>query len=404
MDQLSYYQKGMESLLEVIQDLSHAKSLDEIIEVTRVAARELTGADGATFVLRDQDKCYYVDENAIGPLWKGKRFPLQTCISGWAMLNRKSVAIEDIYQDPRIPMDAYRPTFVKSLLMVPIRKEQPIGAIGNYWANHHTATNEQIKLLEALANSTSIALENIKHYNELKEVNKSLEHSIQVRDEFMSITAHELRTPLSSIKLQLQMVNRKLSDQQVKGNLDISLGQVDRLAKLVEQLLDVSRIQLGKIDLNYTKTNCTELLNQVVTLFKPQIEQAGGKIDSKIDEGIWAECDSMKLEQITINLLSNIVKHAPKSDVHVLLETRKDETLILTIQDHGPGIPLDVQKRLFQRYERGDSPRYVSGFGLGLFITKSLVEAHGGTITLTSELKAGTKIVVEVPLTSNKIS
>jgi diguanylate cyclase (GGDEF)-like protein len=137
--------------------------------VVRVAARELAGADGATFVLRDGERCFYADEYAIAPLWKGQKFPLEACISGWAMLNRKQVAIEDIYADDRIPHDAYRPTFVKSLVMVPIRRVDPLGAIGLYWASHHAATEKEIGLAQALADSTAVAMEHVKALSDLKE-------------------------------------------------------------------------------------------------------------------------------------------------------------------------------------------------------------------------------------------
>ena len=112
--------RGEKRLVQVIQDLSSAKSLDEIMVLVRSAAREIVQSDGATFVLKDIEFCFYPDEDAISPLWKGQRFPLHSCISGWAMLNKKSVVINDIYQDPRIPIDAYKPTFVKSLAKVPI--------------------------------------------------------------------------------------------------------------------------------------------------------------------------------------------------------------------------------------------------------------------------------------------
>ena len=128
----------------------------------RSAARRLTGADGATFVLRDEGECFYADEEAIAPLWKGKRFPFQSCISGWAMLNRKPAVIEDIYADARIPHDAYRPTFVRSLVMVPIRTMDPVGAIGIYWAQRHAATEQEVGLARALADSTAVALQNVR--------------------------------------------------------------------------------------------------------------------------------------------------------------------------------------------------------------------------------------------------
>ncbi len=138
-------------LVGVIQRLSLARSLPEVQRIVRTAARRLTGADGATFVLRDGLNCHYADEDAISPLWKGQRFPLEMCISGWSMMHKRAVAIEDIYLDDRIPHEAYRPTFVKSLAMVPIRQLDPLGAIGNYWTTQHKPTEQELQLLQALA-------------------------------------------------------------------------------------------------------------------------------------------------------------------------------------------------------------------------------------------------------------
>jgi diguanylate cyclase (GGDEF)-like protein len=163
------YVDGMERLLQAVQELSLTRSLAEIQRLVRSSARELTGCDGATFVLRDNDKCYYAEEDAIAPLWKGSRFPIETCISGWAMLNRQAAIIPDIYRDSRIPQNLYRPTFVKSLVMVPIRRLDPIGAIGNYWAYHHEPSEQEVRLLQALADSTSIAMENVQVYSELEQ-------------------------------------------------------------------------------------------------------------------------------------------------------------------------------------------------------------------------------------------
>lgn len=114
----------------------------------------------------------YADEDAISPLWKGHRFPMTDCISGWAMLNKECAVTEDIYADSRIPQDAYRPTFVKSLAMVPIPTSVPVGAIGNYWARHR-ATDGEVKLLRALAELTSVAMENVQLYAELQKKMRS---------------------------------------------------------------------------------------------------------------------------------------------------------------------------------------------------------------------------------------
>jgi diguanylate cyclase (GGDEF)-like protein len=160
----------MERLLTAVQELSLARGLADVQRIVRTVARELTNCDGATFVLNDKGQfCHYLDEDAIEPLWKGRRFAQEVCISGWVMRHRVPAIIPDIYADPRIPADAYRPTFVKSLAMVPIRTLDPIGAIGNYWASYHAPTVMDVRLLQALADATSVAMENVAVYTELEE-------------------------------------------------------------------------------------------------------------------------------------------------------------------------------------------------------------------------------------------
>ncbi len=163
------YLRGMERLLQAVQELSLARSLGEIQRIVRHSARDVVGCDGITFVLRDDDMCYYADEDAIAPLWKGSRFAMAACVSGWVMLNGTAAVIPDIYLDPRVPHEAYRPTFVKSLVMVPIRRMRPVGAIGAYWATERDATPREVALLQALADSTSIAMENIQLYAQLEQ-------------------------------------------------------------------------------------------------------------------------------------------------------------------------------------------------------------------------------------------
>lgn len=169
-------QQAMLRLLHVIQELSLAATLAEVQTIVRGAVRDLAQCDGATFVLRDGDQCYYADEDAISPLWKGMRFPMEACISGWAMLHREHVVLRDIYLDERIPHAAYRPTFVRSLVMMPIRTMAPIGALGAYWADEHEATEHEVALLRALADATSLALEKVSIHEELqREVQLAVE-------------------------------------------------------------------------------------------------------------------------------------------------------------------------------------------------------------------------------------
>jgi GAF domain-containing protein len=144
---------------DTTERLDAAATLEEVQRIVRTTARSLLGAHGATLVLLDGDLCYYADEDSMSPLWKGQRFPAVNCISGWAMLNRATVAVHDIRFDERIPQEAYRPTFVRSLVMAPILRPDAIGAIGCYWAVPHTASEWERSALQALALAAGDALD-----------------------------------------------------------------------------------------------------------------------------------------------------------------------------------------------------------------------------------------------------
>lgn len=145
----------------MVRRLSIAQSFAEVMEIVTHAARTLLGADGITFVVREGDLCHYAEEDSISPLWRGRRFPMKACISGWCMLERRAAVIPDIYQDHRIPQDAYRPTFVRSLAMVPVRQDDPIAAIGAYWARTRKTSASEVELLQCIANAAALAIKYI---------------------------------------------------------------------------------------------------------------------------------------------------------------------------------------------------------------------------------------------------
>jgi signal transduction histidine kinase len=325
---------GMERLVAAVQELSLSRTLDEIMVVVRRAARELTKADGATFVLREDGNCFYADENAIAPLWKGKRFPLSTCISGWAMLHREPVVVPDIYKDDRIPVDAYRPTFVKSLVMVPIRTTQPVGAIGNYWATPHVATAEEVRLLQALADSTSVALENVRLLRETEQRLQQAQESLRTRDEFIDVASHELRTPLTSLLLELQLLRKSVMPGE-QAAVDRALGSSRRLSNLVELLIDTSSISVEGLQLS-------------------------------------------------------------RAPVEIAIEAGPARARLI-VRDHGKGIPQEDLARIFDRFERASPVRSYGGLGLGLFISRRIVEAHGGSIAVESAPGIGATFTVDLP-------
>ncbi len=146
-------------LLEVARlRLDTAGSQAEVIEIVRSCARNVVSADGVTFVLRDDSRCHYVEEDAIGPLWKGQKFPMTSCISGWAMMNRKTAVVPDIFQDDRIPHEVYRKTFVRSLVMAPVGFDTPVAAIGAYWSDKPLISPREVAAVETIAGLVGAAL------------------------------------------------------------------------------------------------------------------------------------------------------------------------------------------------------------------------------------------------------
>ncbi|HVY90944.1 MAG TPA: HWE histidine kinase domain-containing protein [Hyphomonadaceae bacterium] len=179
-------------LVSAIERLAGAKTAEDVIETLRTTVRALVDADGICVVLRDEGKCHYVEEDAIGPLWKGGKFPMETCISGWAMMHKKAAVIPDVFVDNRIPHAIYRETFVKSLVMTPIGRDEPIAALGAYWARHYDAPEEVVATLETLARAAATALENVHLAGVLKS---SLRLTELARDELH----HRLKNALSAV-------------------------------------------------------------------------------------------------------------------------------------------------------------------------------------------------------------
>lgn len=146
---------------QAVARLSAASSLDEVGNLLRETARRLIGSDGIALVLRDGDDCHYVEEDAVSPLWKGGRFPMSSCISGWTMIHRQTAVIPDILQDARIPQELYRRTFVRALVMAPIGSGTPVGALGAYWAQTYQPSPEEVDTVVALAAAAATALERL---------------------------------------------------------------------------------------------------------------------------------------------------------------------------------------------------------------------------------------------------
>jgi hypothetical protein len=396
---------SVDLLVTAVQELSLARDLETVMRIVRTAARKLTGADGATFVLREGDLCFYADEDAISPLWKGSRFPLHTCISGWAMVNRQAVVIDDIYNDPRVPVDAYRPTFVKSLAMVPIRTQDPIGAIGNYWATQHVPDPAEMKLLQSLADITAVTLENIELYRSLEarvqERTSQLEAANKELEAFSYSVSHDLRAPLRSIHGYLHI----LLENHLDGMSETGKGFAQRVmanAKHMNQLIDdmLAFFRMGQKPLIKTTVSVNDLVRDICKTAR-EAEDPTRNIDFSIQTLPPVQADSALLQQVWVNLISNAVKYTRRQE-RALIEIGFHEEageIIYYIKDNGVGFNMDYAHKLFGVFQRLHSPREFEGTGIGLSIVQRIIAKHGGSIRADAEEGNGATFYVGLPKT-----
>ena len=381
-------------MLSLAQDLSRARDLPSVMTVVRRAARAMLAADGVTFVLRDGQQVFYADEDAIAPLWKGRRFPASACVSGWAIAHRQTVVIPDIYTDPRVPVTAYASTFVKSMLMVPIRADDPVGAIGAYWAECRTATPREIAVLESLAGFAAVAVANA-------ELNQRAEEALAARDQWLGMTSHELRTPLTPARLHVEAALRALAAGRPAGELtsklERAMSSLDRLGRVVERLLDYSRFSQHGVLLDPEPLDLAALAREISEAFAEPARRAGAAIEVESAGPVHGTWDRLRLTDVCANLLSNAVTHARRGPIRV--ETTVDGGVArLVVRDQGGGIPREDHERVFQPFTRLDPN--APGVGLGLWLARQIVQAHRGRITLDSDVGSGTVVTVELPRTA----
>jgi two-component system CheB/CheR fusion protein len=386
-------------LIQVVQELSHAHDVASIVEIVRVAARELTGADGATFVLRDDDKCHYAEENAISPLWKGKRFPMSACISGWVMLNGKPAVIEDIYADPRIPAEAYRPTFVKSLAMVPVRRAAPIAAIGNYWATKRKPTDEEVEVLQALADSTSVAMENAELYAQLQaKIAVLAQREARIREQrdalevFTHSLAHDLKEPVRAIRSFAELMIEEPRELENVNAAERIRNAGDRMAMLIDTVFQYTQLD-DPASVSHDEFSLTHAAQVALKNLEPLIAARDARVTCEAMPAVTA--DLRLIAQLFENLISNAVCHGPHgTEVHISAE-RTGDGVRVSVRDNGPGIRKADQERIFEPFRRLTHDK--GHAGLGLAICRKIAALHGGEVECLSDVAEGARFDFTIP-------
>ena len=239
----------------------------------------------------------------------------------------------------------------------------------------------------------------------LKKVQHTLEEAVRARDEFLSIASHELKTPLTSLKLQAQMRRKILAKgdssafslDKLSTMIENDVRQIQRLARLIEDMLDISRINTGKLPIQRESFDLCTLVQDVVNRHRAQLESTGSSIETLCCDQAIGHWDRFRLEQVLINLLTNASRYGAGRPVSVSV-VKESQKVCLTVRDNGIGIAPENQERIFQRFERAVSASEISGLGLGLYISKQIVEMHGGKIGVESEFGKGSTFTVELPV------
>jgi signal transduction histidine kinase len=240
----------------------------------------------------------------------------------------------------------------------------------------------------------------------LLRLQRRAQDAIRVRDDFLSVAAHELKTPLTAMRLNLERTlyvtsrtpGESLPKATVERSLAPALRQLDQLRKLLDTLLDVSRLTSHRLNLEIGATDLVEIARDVGMRLEAPAKAAGVELRMELpNEPVILFGDRLRLEQVFNNLLINAIKYGEGKPVHMRVEQQSDMAS-LTVNDQGIGIAPQDQARIFNRFERATTARQSDSLGLGLFITKEIVTAHGGTITVSSELGRGTTFQVLLPL------
>ncbi len=390
-------------LVTVIKELSTAYTEPEVYKIVASAARILANANGSAFVKKDGDFCFYIEEDSREPLWKGGRFPLKQCITGWVMLNKEPAFIEDIYKDSRIPLELYKPTYIRSLAALPIFSENPKAAFCSYWDKNYSPTSNEVQLLQTLADAAAISLQNIELMNDLenrvKERTAQLESANRELEAFSYSVSHDLRAPIRAIDGFTRILTEDHSDSLGEDGLrvcKIIRDNTHKMGQLIDDLLSFSR--LSRAEIQKSEVDMGTMANSVYhELTTPEMRK---RISFSIDNLPFAYGDATMLRQVWVNLISNAIKFSSKNEfsqieINCVLN---EKYLIYCIKDNGVGFDMRYYRKMFGVFQRLHSIQDFEGTGVGLAIVQRVIHRHGGEVWAEGEVGKGAAFSFSLPV------
>ncbi|HEX8819471.1 MAG TPA: GAF domain-containing protein [Archangium sp.] len=324
---------------------------------------------------------------------------LQVLESGRALLVPEvtEVMLDEVSIDARHQrvLEHLRP---RSVMVVPlIARERSLGVLTVVSQDPlRRYTKHDLTLLEDLARRAALAVDNARLF-------RRAEQAVRERDDFVAMATHELRTPLSALSLQLAALQRSVdtghppTPERLHQSLVTAQRQTERLERLVNDLLDVSRISTGQLHLEPEEVELSAMVHWLVTRFEDKLAEAGVVAEVHTAGPVVARVDRLRVEQVLMNLLSNAAKYAPGLPVELRLE-REERWVALSVMDHGPGISPEAQARIFEPYQRASGKHSRHSLGLGLYVARQIARAHGGELTVASTPGQGCRFTLRLPL------
>jgi PAS domain S-box-containing protein len=404
-DSMQRYASNLETLNTVSKLVSEHLDVQEILQhVTDVTTKVTGAAFGAFFYnnLDDGGESYMLYTLSGAPKAAFEKFgmPRNTDIFNATFSGECTVRADDITKDPRYGKNS--PHFgmpkghlpVVSYLAVPVMSKSGT-VIGGLLYGHPEAgkfTEHHETLIESVATQAAIALENAKLYEEIQKLNAK-------KDEFIGLASHELKTPVTSLSGYLQIINRRLpARDENKAFMEKALVQINKLSDLISDLLDVSKIETGQLPLSFTSFDLVQLVKDVTEVIQYSTKTHQLVLDKKLEK-LMVMADRQRIEQVIVNLLSNAIKYSPGTDlVNISVSVANDKALV-SVQDFGLGISKEQQERIFTRFYRVDDVSVnISGLGIGLFISKEIINRHSGKLWVEGSQGKGSAFFFEIPI------